>query len=87
MGDPRYPRGGDAYLGAKTSEVAKAQPAGEVLFLEWLLLAASGAYAVALVWGPWCAACCRATREIADLRCHLGNAQKSHLARLFANIV
>ena len=49
--NPRDPRAGDAW-GSRDLEEAEAQPAGELLW-ERLLVVASGAYAVALVWGLW----------------------------------
>ena len=51
--NPRDPQSGDAWAGAEAAEAAEAQPAGDVPLLEWLLVVASGAYAVALFWGLW----------------------------------
>ena len=50
--NPRDPRAGDAW-GSRDPEEAEAQPADELRLWEWLLVIASGAYAVALFWGLW----------------------------------
>ena len=48
--NPRDPRAGDAWGGLDPCE---AEGAGGLSLLEYLLVVASGAYAVALVWGLW----------------------------------
>jgi len=50
--NPRDPRAGDACGGLDRLE-AGAQPAGRLSLWERLLVAASGAYAVAFFWGLW----------------------------------